>query len=134
MGESKDKSFEENLAQLERDGFLLIKNALDIETVQEWRDRLYRRYERREYDRRNSVGNVSYNQLLKQEPEMTRVLIAHPSVAPYLKRPWGNSANSVVCVHTSTLTTTRRNGTWTSTITGINRRKLMQVVLSKGSA
>ena len=27
MGASKDKSFEENIAQLERDGFLLIKNV-----------------------------------------------------------------------------------------------------------
>ena len=62
MGASKDKSFEENLAQLERDGFLLIKNVLDMEIVQKWRDSLYRHYERGEYDRRNSVGNVSYNQ------------------------------------------------------------------------
>ncbi len=54
MGESRDKSFEENLAQLERDGFLLLKNVLDMETVQKWRDSLYRRYERGEYDRRNS--------------------------------------------------------------------------------
>ena len=89
MCESKDKSFEENLAQLERDGFLLIKNVLDMETVQKWRNSLYGRYERGEYDRRNSVGNVSYNQLLEQEPEMTRALIAHPSVAPYLKATLG---------------------------------------------
>ena len=89
MRESKGKSFEENLAQLERDGFLLIKNVLDMETVQKWRDSLYGRYNRGEYDRRNSVGNVSYNQLLEQEPEMTRALIAHPSVAPYLKATLG---------------------------------------------
>ena len=89
MRESKDKSFEKNLAQLERDGFLLIKNVLDMETVQKWQDSLYGRYERGEYDRRNSVGNVSYNQLLEQEPEMTRALIAQPSVAPYLKATLG---------------------------------------------
>ena len=127
------KSFEENLAQLEHDGFLLIKNALDMKTVQKWRDSLYGRYKRGEYDRRNNVGNVSYNQLLEQEPEMTRALIAHPSVAPYLKATLGKQCQPAVCVHTSTLTTTRRNGTWTSTITGINRRKPMRDVLSKGS-
>ena len=89
MDESKNKSFEKNLAQLERDGFLLIKSAFDMETVQKWRDSLYGRYQRGEYDRKNSVGNVSYNQLLKQEPEMTRALIAHPNVAPYLKATLG---------------------------------------------
>ena len=89
MGADRDKPFEENLAQLERDGFLLIKNVLDMETVQKWRDSLYGRYRRGEYDRRNNVGNVSYNQLLEQEPEMTRALIAHPSVAPYLKATLG---------------------------------------------
>ena len=52
MGTNKDRSFEENLAQLERDGFLLIKNVLDRETVQKWRDSLYGRYNRGEYDRR----------------------------------------------------------------------------------
>ena len=31
MGANKDKIFEENLSQLERDGFLLIKNVLDME-------------------------------------------------------------------------------------------------------
>ena len=89
MGASKGKPFDENLTQLERDGFLLIENVLNMETVQKWQDSLYGRYERGEYDRRNSVGNVSYNQLLEQEPEMTRSLIAHPSVAPYLKATLG---------------------------------------------
>ena len=92
MGESKGKAFEENLAQLERDGFLLIKNALDMETVQKWRNSLYLRYKWGEYDRRNSGGNVSYNQL--QEPEMTRALIAHPSVAPYLKATLGKQCQN----------------------------------------
>ena len=89
MRESKGKSFEKNLAQLERDGFLLIKDVLSIwKSVQKWRASLYGRYERGEYDRRNSVGNVSYNQLLEQEPEMTRALIAHSECCTI---PEGNS-------------------------------------------
>ena len=89
MGESKDKSFEENLAQLERDGFLLIKNALDIETVQKWRIVCISGTSGENTTAETVSANVSYNQLLEQEPDMTRVLIAHPSVAPYLKATLG---------------------------------------------
>ena len=85
MDDNDAAGLEKNLEQLERDGFLLVPGALDREIVQQWRDCLYGRYERKEYDGRNGVGNVYFNELLAQEPELARELIAHPSVAPLLK-------------------------------------------------
>jgi len=74
-----------DLKQLEADGFLLIPGALDEQTVELWRECLYRRYERKQYDGHNSVGNVFIETLLKDEPGLTRPLIGHPSAAPYLR-------------------------------------------------
>ena len=73
------------LAELERDGFLLVPGALDAEAVAWWKRTLYDLYRggRNEID--NSVGNVAFESLLELEPERSRLLVGHASVAPYLK-------------------------------------------------
>ena len=81
--------FEKNLAGLNRDGFLLIPQALDQETVSQWKEVLYGMYDQEAYCGRNGVGNVYFNKLLAQQPEMTRPLLHHPQVAPYLKAVLG---------------------------------------------
>ena len=73
------------LADLERDGFLLVPGALDAETVAAWKHRLYDLHRRGLNEIDNSVGNVAFESLLKLEPELSRALVGHPSVAPYLK-------------------------------------------------
>jgi len=83
------KLFEENLAKLKRDGVLLVPHVLDAEVVSKWKEILYGMYERQEYDGRNGVGNVYFNRLLGQQSEMTRGLMVHPSVAPYLRAIMG---------------------------------------------
>ncbi len=80
-----DISIEKNLEHLERDGFVLIPNALDPDAVGKWRDCLYRKRELGEYEINNSVGNMAFEKLLLEEPDLCRPLVGHPSVAPYLK-------------------------------------------------
>jgi hypothetical protein len=81
--------FEKNLKDLEDNGFLLIKNALDKETVEKWKTILYDLYDRGAYEINNSVGNVAFEKLLQLQPEMSKALIGHESVAPYLKAIMG---------------------------------------------
>ena len=50
--------FTENLEYLERHGFLLIKNALDDETVNLWQGILYSLYEK-EKDQLENLGQLS---------------------------------------------------------------------------
>lgn len=76
---------EQNLAQLKRDGFLLIPQALDAETVAKWKAILYGLYDRGEYQIKNGVGNVAFEKLLALQPEMSHELIGHPNTSPYLK-------------------------------------------------
>ena len=78
-------NFEDNLQALQQDGFLLIPQVLDQQTIDQWNQRLYDLYEKKEYDINNSVGNVAFDRLLGVEPEMSNALLGHPSVAPYLK-------------------------------------------------
>ena len=80
---------EMQLDALDRHGYLLVRNALDEETVQAWRASLQRKYEREEWDISNEVGNVAFDHLLAQEPELARPMVGHPSVAPYLKAMLG---------------------------------------------
>jgi ectoine hydroxylase-related dioxygenase (phytanoyl-CoA dioxygenase family) len=77
------------LAQLRRDGFVLIRHALDRDTVNAWKTILYDLFERKQYEISNGVGNVAFEKLLLHQPEQTRALIAHPSTAPFLKAVMG---------------------------------------------
>ena len=69
--------FEDNLQALQRDGFLLIPQVLDPQTIERWNQLLYDLYEKKEYDINNSVGNVAFDRLLGLEPEMSNVLLGH---------------------------------------------------------
>ena len=80
---------EDQLDALDRHGFLLVRNALDEKAVNAWRDCLLRKYQNQEHDIDNAVGNVAFNHLLAQEPELARPLIGHASVACYLKAMLG---------------------------------------------
>ena len=75
---------QEQLEQLNRDGFILIPNALPAERVDQWKMVLYALYDRGAYEISNGVGNVAFEKLLALEPELTGELIGHESVAPYL--------------------------------------------------
>ena len=77
------------LADLERDGFLLVPGALDDEAVAWWKGTLYDLHRRGLNEIDNSVGNVAFESLLKLAPERSRMLMGHPSVAPYLKAVLG---------------------------------------------
>ena len=76
---------DDQLDALDRHGFLLVRNALPEDVVLAWRECLVRKYERREWDISNEVGNVAFDHLLEQEPELARPMVGHPSVAPYLQ-------------------------------------------------
>lgn len=76
---------EEQLDALDRHGFLLVRKALDGEVVLAWRECLARKYECKEWDISNEVGNVAFDYLLEQEPELARPMVGHPAVAPYLQ-------------------------------------------------
>ncbi|MCB0120665.1 MAG: phytanoyl-CoA dioxygenase family protein, partial [Caldilineaceae bacterium] len=78
-------TIEQNLAQLQQDGFLLIRNALDPATVAQWKEVLYDLYAKKQYEISNGVGNVAFEKLLALQPAPARALMTHPSTAPYLK-------------------------------------------------
>lgn len=78
-------TFEQDLAALKRNGFLLLRKVLDPKTVAEWKEILYTLYHRNENEIDNSVGNVAFERLLALQPERTSELIAHPRTAPFLK-------------------------------------------------
>ncbi|RIK44317.1 MAG: hypothetical protein DCC55_02860 [Chloroflexi bacterium] len=84
-----EQTNEQNLAQLNRDGFLLCRQALDPETLARWKAVLYDLYNRKQYEISNGVGNVAFEKLLIHQPEMTKSLIAHPATAPYLQAVLG---------------------------------------------
>ncbi len=78
-----------NLASLRENGYLHIANALDTDTVQGWKDILYAMYQRGEYCGRNSVGNVYFNKLLAQHPELVKPLLTLESTTCYLRAIMG---------------------------------------------
>ncbi|MEZ4683283.1 MAG: phytanoyl-CoA dioxygenase family protein [Caldilineaceae bacterium] len=78
-------TIDQTLAQLQQDGFLLIRNALDPATVAQWKGVLYDLYAKGQYEISNGVGNVAFEKLLALQPEAARALMVHPSTAPYLK-------------------------------------------------
>ena len=67
---SSDHSFEKDLQFLRDNGYLLVKNALGADQVAKWKDLLYGMYDRKEYCGANSVGNVYFNLLLEQRPDL----------------------------------------------------------------
>ena len=75
------KGLEPQLDALDQHGYLLVRDALDLETVEAWRECLTRKYKHKEWDISNEVGNVAFDRLLEQEPELARVLIGHDSVS-----------------------------------------------------
>lgn len=78
-------TIESQLAQLQQDGFLLLKNALDPATVAQWKEVLYDLYARKQYEISNGVGNVAFEKLLLIQPAPAKALMRHPSTSPYLK-------------------------------------------------
>ena len=82
---STPSNLAENLNQLKRDGFLLIRQALDADTVARWKEVLYDLYARQQYEISNGVGNVAFEKLLALQPEMAKALMVHPSTSPYLR-------------------------------------------------
>lgn len=82
---SNPTTLEQNMAQLKRDGFLLIPQALDLAVVEQWKKVLYDLYTQKRYEISNGVGNVAFDKLLQIEPEMAKALIGHPSTSPYLR-------------------------------------------------
>ena len=82
---------QEQLAQLNRDGFILIPNALPAERVEQWKSVLYALYDRGSYEISNGVGNVAFEKLLALEPELAGELVGHESVAPHLTRDNGKA-------------------------------------------
>ena len=75
--------------QLNRDGYILIPNALPQERVEQWKTVLYALYDRGAYEISNGVGNVAFEKLLALEPELAGELVGHGSVAPLLQAVMG---------------------------------------------
>ena len=82
-------TFRANLNHLNQHGYLLVEQALDSETVRLWARTLFDLYNDGEYQVHNSVGNVAFEKLLELQPERSRDLVGHESVAPYLKSVLG---------------------------------------------
>ena len=80
---------EERLDQLDRDGYLLIKNALTSEETEHVRQRINYARQQGWEEGLNSVGNMWFDTLLDQEPETYQSLVGHPSVRPYLEGMMG---------------------------------------------
>lgn len=78
------ENLEEQLNQLERDGFLLIKNALSPEVTEQVRQRVFHAKDQGWQEGLNSVGNMWFDTLLDREPGVFGPLVGHPSVAPIL--------------------------------------------------
>ena len=76
---------ERNLEFLQKNGFVIVKEALDKDQISEWKEKLYSLYINQKYEINNTIGNVAFEKLLEIEPHMSRELIGHKSVAPYLK-------------------------------------------------
>ena len=79
----------ERLAELNRDGFILIPNALPAERVEQWKLVLYALYDRGAYEISNGVGNVAFEKLLALEPELAGELVGHESIVPFLRAIMG---------------------------------------------
>ena len=92
-------TLEQNLAQLKRDGYLLIPQALAPVVVEQWKAVLYDLYERKQYEISNGVGNVAFEKLLLLQPELAKGLMGHASTSPYLKAILGKQCQQGWCGH-----------------------------------
>jgi hypothetical protein len=77
-------TLDEQLDQLERDGFLHISGALSPEETERFRARLNHGREQGWQQGLNPVGNMWFDLLLEQDPDTFKPLVAHPSIRPYL--------------------------------------------------
>ena len=57
---------EQQFDVLDRNGYLLVRGALNLEMVEAWRECLTRKYNHEEWDISNEVGNVAFDHLLEQ--------------------------------------------------------------------
>jgi hypothetical protein len=82
-------NIDEQLDQLERDGFLLLSNALSPDEVEQLRAKLNYGREQNWQQGLNQVGNMWFDLLLEQDAKTFKPLVAHPSVRPYLEGAMG---------------------------------------------
>lgn len=80
---------QDHLDALTENGYLLIQNALDPDTVEQWKRVLYGLYGRKEYCGSNSVGNVYFDKLLGSHPDMVKPLLTNEATTPYLRAIMG---------------------------------------------
>ena len=66
-----------NLEFLQKNGFVIVKEALDKDQVSVWNDKLYSLYINQKYEINNTIGNVAFEKLLEIEPHLSRELIGH---------------------------------------------------------
>ena len=74
-----------NLEFLRKNGFVIVKKGLNKDRVSMWKEKIYSNYNNQKYEIKNTVGNVAFEKLLELEPHLSRELIGHKSIAPYLK-------------------------------------------------
>ena len=72
------------LDQLDRDGFLLIPQALSPAETEEVRQRVNHAREQGWQEGLNEVGNMWFDSLLVRDPETFKPLVAQREVRPYL--------------------------------------------------
>lgn len=80
---------QQQLDQMERDGFILIKHALTPEETERIRTHINYAREMGWEEGLNAVGNMWFDTLLDREPEVFGPLVGHPSVRPILEGMMG---------------------------------------------
>ncbi|MCA1597123.1 MAG: phytanoyl-CoA dioxygenase family protein [Chloroflexi bacterium] len=75
----------EQLEELEKNGYVLIPGALSPEEVETCRTSLNLARANGWEEGLNSVGNMWFDHLLEQAPEVFSPLVAHPSIRPHLE-------------------------------------------------
>lgn len=77
------------LEQLERDGFVVVPQALSRQEVDSALDALRRSRELGLHDGQTVVGNMYFNRMLELEPKVFAPFVAHASVRPLLEQLLG---------------------------------------------
>ena len=68
---------EKNLEFLQKNGFVIVKEALDKDQISVWKEKLFSPYIKKKYEINNTVGNVAFEKLLEIESHLSRELIGH---------------------------------------------------------